>query len=254
MTSRARPYVKVTDPKVPRGIVVYLFEFRNCLIHCLLALASVFLISFYFSQDIYHYLALPLLNKLAGEQNLIAIQVISPVFVPLKLAFYFALFITIPFIFYKLWNFVSPALYQRERKSAIALLLCSIFLFYIGIVFTYFIVLPTLLGFFAKMAPTGVQYMPDISAYLDFSLKLFFVFGLVFEVPILSVLAVTTGIMTISELSHKRRYIIVAAFVIGMLVTPPDVISQIFFASIFWILFELGILCAYLLSVMNKHK
>lgn len=236
------------DPSA-MGIMVYLCEFRNCLIRCLWVLAIIFAISFYFSREIYHYLALPLLNKLADNQSLIAIQVIAPVYVPIKLAFYFALFVTMPFIFYQLWIFITPALYQKERNFAFPILLCSIFLFYIGIVFTYFLILPTLLSFFTKMAPIGVQYIPDISAYLDFTLKLFFVFGLVFEVPIISVLAVVTGVITISTLSQQRRYVIVAAFIIGMLVTPPDVISQIFFASIFWILFELGICAAYLLSV-----
>ncbi len=238
---------EIINDRRSMGIIAHLLEFRTRLIYCLLMLMSVFAVSFYFAQEVYYYLAIPLLNRLLPEGGLIAINVMAPVFVPIKLAFYFSLFVTIPFIIYQIWAFIAPALYQRERKFAVPILVLSVGLFYSGMAFTYFIVLPMLLGFLTKMVPVGVSYLPDISAYLDFVLKLFIVFGLAFEVPIVSFLCVATGVFTIAQLSRQRPFVIIAAFIIGMLVTPPDVISQILFAGVFWVLFEVGILCARIL-------
>ena len=172
---------------------------------------------------------------------MIAIEVASPFLIPFKLTLFLALFIAIPFVLYQLWSFVAPGLYRHERRLVLPLLVSSTVLFYTGAAFAYFVVFPLVFAFFTSTAPEGVSVMTDISRYLDFVLTLFFAFGAAFEVPVVTVLLVWTGMVTQDDLREKRPYIIVGAFVIGMLLTPPDVISQTLLAVPIWLLFELGV-------------
>jgi sec-independent protein translocase protein TatC len=175
------------------------------------------------------------------NSSMIAIEVASPFLIPFKLTLFLALFIAIPFVLYQLWSFVAPGLYRHERRLVLPLLVSSTFLFYAGAAFAYFVVFPLVFAFFTGSAPEGVSVMTDISRYLDFVLTLFFAFGAAFEVPVVAVLLVWTGMVTQDGLREKRPYIIVGAFVIGMLLTPPDVISQTLLAVPIWLLFELGV-------------
>lgn len=184
---------------------------------------------------------------------MIATQVASPFLAPFKLTVFVAVFICVPYIFYQAWGFVAPGLYLNERRFALPLLVSSTLLFYSGVAFAYFVVFPLVFGFFTAIAPEGVTIMTDISHYLDFVLKLFFAFGLAFEVPVATYLVVRTGISTVESLSAKRPYIIVAAFTVGMLLTPPDVISQTMLALPVWLLYELGLLLCRL-TLSNEAK
>lgn len=222
----------------------FLIEFRKRLIICLIALALIFAILFYFANDLYTLLAAPLLKHLPHGQSLIATNLVAPFFVPFELTFVVALFVAVPIFLYQLWAFVAPALYQHERRFVWLLLIISISLFYVGVAFAYFIIFPIIFNFFAHTTPQGVLLSPDISQYLDFTLKLFFIFGVIFEVPVLTILLIWTGVTTREKLIKLRPYIIVSAFIIGMLIGPPDVLSQTLLAIPLWLLFELGIFAA----------
>jgi len=226
------------------GIINQLTELRSRLIYCSIALMLIFIPLYCFSNTLYYYVAIPLLTKLSYDGHLIATSITAPFLVPLKLTFALSFFITAPFILYQLWSFIAPGLYQQERHIAILLLFSSIILFYSGILFAYFIVFPLLFGFFAGIVPQGVAFTPDIGNYLDFVLRLFFVFGIAFETPIAILLCVFSGITTAEALSKKRVYFIIAAFTLGMLLTPPDIISQILLAIPICLLFEIGIILA----------
>ena len=226
------------------AILHFFIEFRKRALHCIIILAVVFFVLLYFANQLYTLLALPLLKHLPNHQELIATNIVAPFFVPFELAFVVSLFICVPFFLYQLWAFIAPALYQREKRLAWPLLFVSTLLFYLGVAFAYFVIFPILFGFFAHTAPQGVMVSPDISQYLDFTLKLFFLFGLIFEVPVVTVLLVWTGIVTREYLIHIRPYIIVGAFVVGMLLAPPDVLSQTLFAIPLWLLFETGLVLA----------
>jgi sec-independent protein translocase protein TatC len=176
--------------------------------------------------------------------TMIATEVASPFLTPFKLSLVLAVFVSIPYILHQLWSFIAPGLYSSEKQIALPLLASSIILFYTGIAFAFFVVFPLIFGFFAGIAPAGVTIMTDINKYLDFVLKLFFAFGLAFEIPIATVLMVWTGTTSVQSLTNKRPYIIVGCFVTGMLLTPPDVISQILLALPMWMLFEIGVLFA----------
>jgi sec-independent protein translocase protein TatC len=178
---------------------------------------------------------------LPEDSSMIAIEVASPFLIPFKLTLFLALFLAIPFVLYQLWSFIAPGLYRHERRLVFPLLVSSTLLFYAGAAFAYFVVFPLVFAFFTSAAPEGVSVMTDISRYLDFVLTLFFAFGAAFEVPVVTVLLVWTGMVTQDQLREKRPYIIVGAFVIGMLLTPPDVISQTLLAVPVWLLFELGV-------------
>jgi sec-independent protein translocase protein TatC len=227
------------DRELP--LIEHLVELRARLLRALLAVLVVFLPLIAFANEIYNAVALPLLAKLPQGSSMIATEVASPFLVPFKLSIFLALFIAMPYVLYQIWAFVAPGLYDRERRFVLPLLLSSIVLFYAGIAFAYFIVFPLLFGFFTAVAPPGVTVMTDIGHYLDFILKLFFAFGLAFEVPIATILLVWTGIISGATLARSRPYIIVGAFTIGMLLTPPDVISQILLAVPIWLLFEAGL-------------
>lgn len=216
-------------------------ELRTRLLHAIACVLVIFLCLAFFSNDIYSMIATPLLAKLPANSTMIATEVASPFLVPFKLTIFVALFISMPYILYQVWAFTAPGLYQNEKHFVLPLLMTSIVLFYMGMSFAFFAVFPLMFGFFAAVAPEGVTIMTDISQYLNFILKLFFAFGIAFEVPIATILLIKTGFATTESLAAKRPYIIVGAFAIGMLLTPPDVISQILLALPIWLLFEIGL-------------
>lgn len=222
-------------------LIEHLIELRSRLLRCLTALLIVFLALTPFSGKLYSAIASPLMNRLPANAGMIATEVASPFLVPFKLTLYLALFVSMPYLLYQLWAFVAPALYKYEKRFAFPLLLSSVILFYTGIAFAFFLVFPLLFRFFTTVAPAGVTVMTDISQYLDFILKMFFAFGMAFEIPIATILMVSTGIVSLESLAQKRPYVIVGAFVAGMLLTPPDVLSQILLAMPIWALFEVGL-------------
>lgn len=222
-------------------LISHLAELRTRLINALLGVTVVFLCLAPFSTEIYHFIATPLISKLPAGTNMIATEVASPFLVPFKLTMYAAVFITMPYLLYQIWSFIAPGLYKTEKRFAIPLLASSILLFYAGTAFAYFVVFPLVFAFFASVTPEGVAMMTDISHYLDFILKMFFSFGLAFEVPIATILLVATGMVSVEGMKEKRPYIIIGAFVIGMILTPPDVLSQFLLATPMLVLFELGL-------------
>lgn len=231
--------------RTEQSFVSHLKELRRRIMATLLCVLVVLLALMPFANDLYLWLAEPLLHHMSDTgATMIATEVASPFLAPFKLALFVAIFISAPYIFYQAWAFVAPGLYKNEQQLALPVLISSTLLFYFGIAFAYYIVFPLMFGFFTAIAPEGVTVMTDISKYLDFVLKLFFAFGTAFEVPVATYLAVRTGITTRAALAAKRPYVIVAAFVVGMLLTPPDIISQILLAVPVWLLFEVGlILC-----------
>ena len=229
------------DPK-EQPLVSHLAELRTRLLKSLACIAIIFLGLLYFANDIYSLLAAPLLAKLPVGSSMIATEVAAPFLAPFKLTLFTAIFLGMPFLLYQLWGFIAPGLYEKEQHFARPLLLSSVVLFYAGTAFAYFIVFPLLFSFFTAIAPQGVAVMTDISRYLDFILKIFFAFGLAFEVPVATVLLVWSGFTSVEVLRKNRPYIIIAAFIMGMLLTPPDVISQILLALPIWLLFEVGLL------------
>lgn len=231
-----------------QGFIAHLMELRDRLLRIVLYVLVCFLLLFVFANDLYHYLSLPVINNLPPGSQMIATGVISPFATPLKLALVMAFYLAMPGIIFELWAFVAPGLYKHEKKLALPLIVSSAILFYVGMVFAYFVVVPNVIKFMSTFAPEGIVHSPDIAFYLDFMLKMFFAFGLAFEVPIATILLVLSGITTPQSLSEKRSYIIVGAFVFGMLLTPPDPMSQIALAVPMWLLFEAGLLMSRLLK------
>lgn len=226
------------------GFISHLVELRNRLLRIIGGVVLVLLALLPFANRLYTVLAEPLLKHLPEGSSMIAIDVASPFFIPFKLVMMLAVFITIPYILYHVWAFVAPGLYLKEKRLMFPLLVSSTLLFYLGVAFAYFLVFPIVFSFIIGMAPEGVAVMTDIGRYLDFVIALFFAFGAAFEIPVATVLLVATGITTPQALAEKRPYVIVGAFVIGMLLTPPDVISQTLLAIPMWMLFELGIIAS----------
>jgi len=222
----------------------HIIELRRRILHSLLVIVVLFFPTYYFANDIYQFVAAPLLAHLPEHSSMIATEVASPFLTPFKLAIVTAIFAAMPFILHQAWSFVSPGLYLHEKRFALPLLVSSITLFYCGMAFAYFLVFPLIFEFFASVTPTGVTMMTDINRYLDFVLKMFFAFGLAFEIPIATLLMVWTGISTAESMARKRPYVIVGCFVAGMLLTPPDVISQLLLAIPTWLLFEVGVFLA----------
>jgi sec-independent protein translocase protein TatC len=221
--------------------VSHLIELRDRLLKVVLAVIVVFLGLAPFANWLFSRLAGPLTAHLPEGSSMVAIDVASPFFTPFKLAMVVAVFIAMPFILYQLWAFIAPGLYIHERRRVVPLLVSSTLLFYIGAAFAYFVVFPLVFGFLTSTAPEGVSVMTDISRYLDFVLTMFFAFGIAFEVPVAVVLLMWTGVVSPKALKDKRPYIIVGAFVIGMILTPPDIISQTLLAVPMWLLFEIGV-------------
>ncbi|MBS0359596.1 MAG: twin-arginine translocase subunit TatC, partial [Proteobacteria bacterium] len=233
----------------------HLIELRKCLLKSFLVLIILFLILSFFSKEIFEYLALPVLKSLPQGHSLIATGVISPFFVPFKLAFALAFFLSVPYVLYQLWRFAVPGLYRHEKRTGWLLLISSVVLFYSGVLFAYFAALPMLFHFMTSVAPPGVLVMPDISQYLDFTLRLFFAFGLSFEVPVIVVLLISMALTTREQLIQWRPYVIVGAFVVAMLLAPPDVMSQILLAIPLWLLFEAGIFVSkFMPNMMDKQE
>jgi sec-independent protein translocase protein TatC len=223
-------------------LITHLLELRDRILRVVIIVLAVFLSLVYFSNDIYHYIAIPLTSQLPQGSSMIATGVATPFFTPIKLTIVLSIFIAIPAILYQLWAFIAPGLYKHERRLIVPLVISSALLFYLGMLFSYYVVFPLVFSFFTSTAPEGVTIATDISSYLDFVLKLFFAFGLAFEIPVATLLLCWTGATTPAALRAKRPYIVVAAFVLGMLLTPPDVISQTLLAVPMLILFELGLL------------
>ncbi len=222
----------------------HLGELRDRLLRAVLIVLVAFLALVPFARQLYGYFAEPLLSRLPEGGQLVAIEVAGPFLTPIKLAFFVALFATMPLVLYQLWAFVAPALYRNEKRLAMPLLISSSILFYAGCAFAYFLVMPVVFGFLASVTPDGVAMMTDIGRYLDFVLMLFLAFGLCFEVPVATVIVVATGWLSIEQLKASRPYVIVGAFVIGAIFTPPDVVSQIMLAVPMCLLFELGLIAA----------
>ena len=227
--------------KAEMTLVEHLTELRNRLLRVVIAIGIVFVACVPFADQLYTLLALPLIERLPEGSTMIATEVASPFLTPFKLAFVAAVALTIPVALHQAWSFIAPGLYLKERRLALPLLVSSIVLFFVGMAFAYYLVFPLMFGFFIGSAPEGVTVATDIGRYLDFCIKLFFAFGIAFEVPVATFLIVSAGLTTVADLRKKRAYVVLAAFVLGMLLTPPDMISQTLLALPMWVLFELGL-------------
>ncbi len=234
--------------------ISHLVELRNRLLRVVVFILVVFLCAAPFANEIYAFLAGPLLQHLPETSSMIATDVASPFFTPFKLALVASIFISVPVIFYHFWGFVAPGLYRHEKKMILPLLAASTGLFYLGVAFAYFVVFPLVFGFLTAAAPEGVAVMTDITKYLDFVLTLFFAFGLSFEVPIFTIVLVWTGLVSRQSLAEKRPYVIVGAFILGMFLTPPDAISQTLLAIPIWMLFEVGLLFSRLFEKRSESS
>jgi sec-independent protein translocase protein TatC len=232
--------------------ISHLIELRDRLLKIVLCVLLVFLGLSTYANQIYTYLAGPLLKHMPKDSTMIAIEVASPFFIPFKLTLVVAIFICVPVVLYQFWAFVAPGLYKRERRMILPLLIASTLLFYLGVAFAYYVVFPLVFGFLTAAAPVGVAVMTDIGKYLDFVLTLFFAFGVCFEVPIFTIVLVWSGLVSRASLAEKRPYVIVGAFVIGMLLTPPDAISQTLLAVPMWMLFEIGLLFSRLFTPKDE--
>jgi len=235
---------ETTEDTRTGSLLSHLFELRDRVVRMLLTVLVIFLGLFYWANEIYSYLAAPLTQHLPEGSTMIAIDVASPFLTPFKLVLMLSVFLAMPVILYHFWAFVAPGLYKNEKRIAGPLLVSSILLFYAGMAFAYYIVFPLVFGFFTSIGPEMVSISTDIGRYLDFVLALFFGFGLAFEVPIATIILVAIGFTTPDKLAKKRPYIIVGAFIFGMLLTPPDVISQVLLAIPIWVLFEAGVIAS----------
>ena len=222
----------------------HLIELRSRILRSLLIVAVLFVPIYFFANDLYEWISGPLTAQLPEGSSMIATQVASPFLTPFKLAIFAAIFLGAPFLLHQIWAFVSPGLYRHEKKFAIPLLVSSTGLFYAGMAFVFYLVFPLVFAFFTSVAPEGVAIMTDINQYLDFVLKMFLAFGIAFEIPIATTLLAWSGIATAKGMANKRPYVIVGCFIVGMLLTPPDVVSQLLLAIPAWLLFELGIILA----------
>jgi sec-independent protein translocase protein TatC len=232
------------EPQAEATLLSHLVELRNRLLKGVVVILIIFIALAPFADRLFALVADPLMKQLPEGTSMIATQVASPFLTPFKTAMVGAIFIAMPWLLYQIWAFVAPGLYQQEKRLALPLVITSALLFYLGVTFAYFVVFPLMFGFFTAVAPEGVSVMTDINAYLDFTLTLFFAFGLAFEVPIATVLMVWAGFTTPAKLASKRSYVLLGAFVVGMLLTPPDVISQTLLAVPVYILYEAGIVMA----------
>lgn len=232
----------MSQPQQP--LISHLVELRSRLLRAFAAIVLVFLALVYFANDIYSILAEPLLRQLPEGTSMIATGVATPFLTPMKLTLIVAFFAAIPYVLYQVWAFIAPGLYKHEKRLIAPLVFSSALLFYAGAAFAYFVVFPLAFGFFTNMAPEGVTIATDIASYLDFVLGLFVAFGIAFEIPIATILLCWTGVTTPKDLAGKRPYVVVVVFIVGMLLTPPDVISQTLLAIPMWLLFEVGVFFA----------
>lgn len=226
------------------GFIGHLIELRNRLMKIILSILVIFISLVYFANDIYSFIAAPLIAHLPENSTMIATDVTSPFFAPFKLTLFVALFAAVPMILHQVWSFIAPGLYKHEKRMLIPILFSSVLLFYAGISFCYFVVLPIILGFFTSIGPEMMTLSPDISSYLAFTLKLFFAFGVAFEIPVAIMVLCWSGATNTTSLKEKRPYVVVGVFVIAMFLTPPDVLSQTLLALPMLLLFELGLILA----------
>ena len=239
MTSHNRDDEAVDKAQQP--FLEHIVELRSRILRSLALVALLFLPVYYFAEPLFSFVAAPLMSRLPDGSGMIATQVASPFLAPFKLAIYTAIFIGIPFLLHQLWSFVSPGLYRHEKRFALPLLTSSVALFYCGMAFSYFLVFPIVFTFFIEISPTGISMMTDINQYLDFVMKMFLAFGLAFEIPVATLLMVWSGLTTAEAMAAKRPYIVIGCFVLGMFLTPPDVVSQLLLALPMWLLFEVGV-------------
>ena len=232
-------------------LIDHLVELRDRILKCVTAIVVIFLALFYWANDIYNYVALPLIQALPEGSSMIAIDPTSPFFAPFKLTFYVAFLLAAPYILYQLWSFIAPGLYKNEKALAIPLFVSSVALFYAGIAFARYILFGIVFAFFISVAPEGVQVAPDINSTLNFALTIFLAFGIAFEIPIAVFLCIWAGLAEPNSLSGKRPYVVVGCFVIAMLLTPPDPFTQSMLALPMWALFELGIVAG---KIMLKKQ
>jgi sec-independent protein translocase protein TatC len=234
-------------------LMSHLLELRNRLMKAMLSNLLVFIPCAIFANELFTLIAQPLLNKLPKGTTLIATSVVSPFMTPFKVAFFVSLFISMPVVLYQIWAFVAPGLYRREKRFAVPLLVSSVLLFFAGVVFAYFAVFPVMFTYLVGTAPLGVSYMPDMTSYLDFVLTMFFAFGVAFEVPVVVVLLVLTGLVKVEKLSENRGYVIIGIFVVAAILTPPDAISQCIMALPMWVLYEGGLVMARVMQKMRRE-
>ncbi len=237
-----------------QSLMDHLIELRDRLLHMVLAILIAFISLFAFSEDIFTIAAQPLLGLMPEGTSMIATGVTSPFLVPFKLVLMLSVLLTIPYLLHQVWGFIAPGLYSHEKRMATPLLISSVVLFYCGIAFAYFVIFPILFGFFIGIAPEGVAVMTDIGQYLDFIIAIFLAFGIAFEVPVATFLIIAAGVISPDKLAKKRPYIIIAAFVIGMFLTPPDIISQSLLAIPIWLLFELGLFASRLFLTSKEEE
>jgi len=229
-------------------LISHLLELRNRLVRAFALVFILVLPAAYFRNDIFDLVSKPLLLQLPKGSSMITTGVMTPFTTPFKLSIYVALFAAMPFILYQVWAFVAPGLYRKEKRFAVPLLISSIVLFYVGVAFAYQFVFPVMFKFFAGATPTGVQMMPDIASYLDFAMTMFLAFGIAFEVPVAVVLLTLTGLVSVEKLGSSRGYVIIGIFVVAAILTPPDPISQLLMAIPMWLLYELGLIMARLMT------
>jgi sec-independent protein translocase protein TatC len=241
-----------TDKEMP--FLEHLIELRSRILRSLALVALLFIPIYYYAEPLFNFVSAPLVEALPDDSSMIATQVTTPFLTPFKLAVYSAIFVGVPFLLHQLWGFVSPGLYRSEKRFAFPLLFSSVVLFYAGMAFSYFLVFPLVFSFFVAVSPEGVQMMTDINQYLDFVLKMFLAFGIAFEIPVATFLLAWSGLSTADKMANKRPYVIIGCFVAGMLLTPPDVVSQLLLALPTWLLFEFGILMARLVEKRAPEK
>jgi len=234
--------------------VQHLVELRDKLIRIVIAILIVFVGLFPFANEVYSFIAAPIIGVLPANENIIAIGVISPFLTPLKMALIFAVYISMPYLLYQIWSFVAPALYKHERQMILPLVVSSTILFYAGLLFSFYVVFPVIFGFLSSIGPSIVDFTPDIQYYLDFVLKVSFAFGVAFEVPIATILLIMFEVTTPEKLKNNRPYVVIGAFVLGMLLTPPDIISQTLIAIPMWLLFEAGLFFAPMFKRKNRNE
>ena len=235
-------------------LISHLLELRDRLLRAFIAVILAFIPLAFFANEVFTFVATPLIAQLPKDSSLIATSVISPFMTPFKLAFFVGLFVAMPYVLYQVWAFVAPGLYKHEKRFAFPLLVSSIVLFYCGIAFAYFAVFPVMFEFFANTTPAGVRMMTDITSYMDFVLTMFLCFGLAFEVPVVVVLLVITGLVKVEKLAEIRGYVLIGIFVIAALLTPPDAISQTIMAVPMYLLYEGGIVMARLMRRMRRTE
>ena len=240
------------EPLLEGTLISHLLELRTRLMRAFLAVILLFIPCAYYSNQLFEWMSHPLLQQLPAHSVLISTSITAPFTAPLKLAFVVALVGAMPYVLYELWAFVAPGLYRHEQNFAVPLLVSSVILFYVGVAFAYYLVMPLIFGFFVSTTPHGVQLMADISVYMEFVLVLLFSFGVAFEVPVVVVLLTLTGLVKVEQLRAARGYVVIGIFIVAAVLTPPDPLSQVMMAGPMWLLYELGLIFARILNSGSK--